>query len=178
MEVVMATAPGSDVSSPLSPGDWKVDPAQSTLGFRTRAMGILPVKGSYSSFSGALHVDPTGAATGNLHVEAATITTGIKKRDNHLRSKDFFHVERHPQMTFDLTGLQGATDGNARLTGTLRIRDHDLPLDTLVTLTAAGSNRLQINGTFKIDHRAAGFEFKRLPRNVEIDASLTLEPVS
>jgi polyisoprenoid-binding protein YceI len=173
----MATTTDSGVgSTPLSRGDWKVDPAQSTLAFRTRALGLIPVKGSYSGFSGGLHVDPSGAATGDMRIEAATVATGIKKRDEHLRSQDFFHIATYPQMTFDLTRLEPAADGTARLTGTLRIRDRDLPIDTPVTLAATGAHGLRLTGTFEVDHRAAGFEFKRLPRRVQIEASITLQP--
>ena len=175
----MATTPDSSVSSAsLSRGDWQVDPVQSTLGFRTRAMGLFPVKGSYSGFSGILHVDEAGVATGDLRIEAATVATGIKKRDQHLRSKDFFHTDAYAHMIFDLTRLEPATDGTARLIGTLHIRESDLPIDTTVTLAAAGARGLRLTGTFEIDHRSAGFEFKRLPRRVEIDASVTLEPAS
>jgi polyisoprenoid-binding protein YceI len=175
----MSTTSDSGVgSTPLSRGEWKVDPAQSKLGFRTRAMGLFPVKGSYSGFTGALHVDPSGVATGDLHIEAATVSTGIKKRDQHLRSKDFFHTDTYTHMTFDLTRLEPATDGTARLTGTLQIRDRELPIDTQVTLAAAGTDGLRLAGAFAVDHKAAGFEFKRLPRHVQIEASITLEPAS
>ena len=171
-----ATPESSESSTSLSRGDWKVDPAQSKLGFRTRVMGLIPVKGTYSDFSGTLHVDPSGVATGDLHIEATSVATGIRKRDEHLRSKDFFHVAAYPHMTFDLTGLEPATDGTARLTGTLHIRDQDLPVDTPVTLAATGAHGLRLTGTFEVDHRAAGFEFKRLPRRVALEASITLEP--
>jgi polyisoprenoid-binding protein YceI len=173
----MATTPDTNVgSTSLSSGDWKVDPSQSKLEFRTRAMGLFPVKGSYSGFSGALHVDPSGVAKGDLHIEAATVATGIKKRDEHLRSKDFFHTDAYPHMKFDLTGIEPASDGTARLTGTLRIRDRDLPIDTPVTLAATGTHGLLLEATFEVDHRAAGFEFKRLPRRVQIETSITLQP--
>ncbi len=173
----MSTTPErSESSASLSRGDWTVDPAQSKLGFRTRVMGVIPVKGTYSDFSGTLHVDPSGVATGDLHIKAASIATGIKKRDEHLRSKDFFHVDAYPHMTFDLTGLEPATDGTALLTGTLHIRDQDLPVQTPVTLAAAGAHGLRLTGTFEVNHQAAGFEFKRLPRRVALEASITLEP--
>lgn len=116
---------------PLSPGDWRVDPARSELGFLTRIIfGLIAVRGRYSGFDGELHIDGAGNASGVLRVEAETISTGIKKRDTHLRSSDFFAVERHPQMTFELTALTPNADGSVSLTGTLHVLDRALPIDT------------------------------------------------
>ena len=161
---------------PLSPGDWGVDPARSELGFVTHMFGLIPVRGRYSGFDGELHIDGAGNASGVLHVEAETISTGIKKRDAHLRSTDFFAVERHPHMTFELTALTPNADGGVSLTGTLHIRDRALPIDTPVSVAPVGSDGLRIDVDFEVDHHIAGFEIKRLPRTVGIQAALTLEP--
>jgi hypothetical protein len=103
----VATTQGTEAHPiPISPGDWRVVSARSELGFPTRiAFGLIPVRGRYSGFDGELHIDAAGNASGVLRIEAETISTGIKKRDSHLRSSDFFAVERHPHMTFELTGL-------------------------------------------------------------------------
>ena len=161
---------------PLSAGAWRVVPEQSELGFLTHILRLLPVRGRYSGFDGELQIDGAGNATGVLRVEAETISTGIKKRDTHLRSTDFFAVERHPHMTFELTALTPNADGSVSLTGTLRIRDRALPIDTPVSVAPVGSDGLRIDADFEVDHRTAGFEIKRLPRTVRIQAELTLEP--
>jgi polyisoprenoid-binding protein YceI len=162
---------------PLSTGDWHVDPAQSELGFVTHIMfGLIPVRGRYSGFDGELHIDSSGSASGVLHVEAETISTGIKKRDTHLRSTDFFAVDKHPHMMFELTGLAPNAEGTVKLTGTLHIRDRALAIDTPASVAPAGMDGLRIAADFEVDHRAAGFEFKKLPRTVRIQAALTLEP--
>ena len=162
--------------TPLSPGDWQVDPARSELGFQTRVIfGLLPMRGRYTGYEGELHVDDAGNASGALRVEAETISTGIKKRDTHLRAKDFFHVELHPHMTFELTGLTPNSDGTVTLTGTLHIRDRALPINTPASVALVGSDGLRIDADFDVDHRAAGFEFRMLPRAVRIRAALTLE---
>jgi polyisoprenoid-binding protein YceI len=163
---------------PLSPGDWRVDPARSELGFLTHILRLVPVRGRYSGFAGELHIDAAGNVTGVLRVESETISTGIKKRDSHLRSSDFFAVERHPQMTFELAALTPNADGDLRLTGTLHIRDRALPIDTPVSVAPVGSDGLRIDADFEVEHRTAGFEIKRLPRTVRIQAALTLEPTA
>lgn len=161
--------------TPLSPGDWQVDPARSELGFLTRMLGFIPVRGRYTGYEGELHVDDAGNASGTLRVEAETISTGIKKRDTHLRSKDFFRVDVHPHMTFELTGLTPSSDGTVTLTGTLHIRDRAQAINTPASVALVGSDGLRIDADFEVDHHAAGFEFKTLPRHVRIQAVLTLE---
>jgi polyisoprenoid-binding protein YceI len=160
---------------PLSPGDWRVVPARSELGFATRILRLIPVRGRYSGFDGELHIDDAGNARGVLRVDAETISTGIKRRDSHLRSSDFFAVERHPHMTFELTALTPGADGGLTLAGTLQIRDRALAINTPASVAGVGSDGLRIGADFQVDHHAAGFEIKRLPRSVRIQAALTLE---
>jgi polyisoprenoid-binding protein YceI len=175
----MATTQGTEAHPiPLSAGDWRVDPARSELGFLTRMLGFIPVHGHYSGFDGELHVDDDGRASGTLRVDAETIGTGIKKRDTHLRSKDFFHVDVHPHMTFELTGLTPSSDGTVTLTGTLQIRDRTQPITTPASVALVGPDGLRIDADFEVDHHAAGFEYRILPRHVRIQASLTLERTS
>jgi len=153
-----------------------VVPKRSDLGFLTRILfGLIAVRGRYSGFDGELHIDAAGNASGVLRVEAETISTGIKKRDTHLRSSDFFAVERHPHMTFELTGFTPNADGAVTLTGTLHVRDRALAINTPASVSPVGSDGLRIDADFEVDHRAAGFETKRLPRVVRVQASLTLE---
>jgi polyisoprenoid-binding protein YceI len=159
----------------LSSGDWRVVRARSELGFRTRILGLVPVRGRYTAFDGELHIDDAGAASGTLRVDAETVSTGIKKRDAHLRTSDFFAVERHPHLTFELTALTPNTDGAVTLGGTLHIRGRALPITTPVSVAVVGSSGLRIDADFEVDHRSAGFEFKRLPRSVRVQAALTLE---
>ncbi len=61
------------------------------------------------------------------------------------------------------------------MTGTLHVRDRALDIDTPVSVTNVGADALRIDADFEVDHRAAGFEYRRLPRTVRIQASLTLE---
>jgi polyisoprenoid-binding protein YceI len=172
----VATTVSTEVPAiPLSSGDWRVVPERSDLGFATRILfGLMNVRGRYSGFDGELHIDGEGNASGALRVDAETIGTGIKKRDAHLRAQDFFHVEAHPHMRFELESLRPGADGAVTLTGTLRIRDQELPINAPVSVTQAGSDGLRIDADFEVDHRSAGFEIKRLPRKVRVQAALTL----
>jgi polyisoprenoid-binding protein YceI len=165
----------------LTAGDWAVVPTDSELGFETRILfGLIPVRGRYSRYAGELHVDTTGNATGNLRVEAASVSTGIKKRDTHLRSRDFFAVEEHPHLRFELDALQPDDDGSLTLTGTLHVRDHALPIKTPISITAAGPDRLRLDADFDVDHRASslgssGSGWKKVPETLAVHAALTLQ---
>ena len=172
----MATTQSTEAHPiPLSPGDWHVDPERSEVGFLTRILGLIPVRGRYSGFDGEIHIDEAGNASGTLRVEGESIGTGIQKRDTHLRSKDFFHVDVHPHTTFELTGLTPNSDGTVTLAGTLHIRDRALAINTPASVALVGSDGLRIDADFEVDHHAAGFEFKRLPRTVRIQAALRLD---
>jgi polyisoprenoid-binding protein YceI len=84
----VATTESTEAHPVLLPrGDWRVDPAVSELGFLSRILlGLVAVRGRDGGFNGGLHIDGAGNATGVLRVAAETISTGIKKRDTHLRS--------------------------------------------------------------------------------------------
>lgn len=81
---------------------WQIDPAHSEVGFKVRHMMIANVRGEFNTFSGTIEVDETDITTSKINVEIDTnsIDTGIEKRDEHLRSADFFEVAKFPKMTF------------------------------------------------------------------------------
>jgi polyisoprenoid-binding protein YceI len=158
----------------LPAGHWTVDPARSEVTFETRAMGgLFPVHGRFDRFTGALNVDEQGHVDGDLVIEAETIKTGIGKRDAHLRTKDFFHAEAHPQVTFALTEVR-ATDGRVTATGTLHIRDRSLPISTPLTVTQTG-DELRLEADFVVDHDAAGLGWaKPIMVRKHVDARVRL----
>jgi polyisoprenoid-binding protein YceI len=94
--VAIASKPTIDVPT----GTWIVDPVHSSVSFSVRHAGIANVHGVFREFEGALEVGPDGALGAAGHVELASVDTGAPLRDGHLRSADFFDVERHPRLTF------------------------------------------------------------------------------
>ena len=96
-----------------------VDPSHSRLGFVVRHLGFSKVRGSFEDFEGNLEFTP-----GDLHslradatIKANSITTNEPKRDEHLRSADFFDVETHPTITFETTDVRVITDHQFILVG-------------------------------------------------------------
>jgi polyisoprenoid-binding protein YceI len=159
----------------LPAGSWQIVPAESELGFSTRMFGLIPVRGRYGRFAGELQIDDAAQASGSLRIETATLTTGIGKRDAHLRSEDFFAAEAHPLMSFELSGIELGAEGTGTATGTLHIRDAELGIEAPVTVAAQGADRLRIDGHFEVDHASSSLGWKRVPGSVQVTAALALE---
>jgi polyisoprenoid-binding protein YceI len=147
--------PTAMTEPPLPDGVWSVDPQRSEIGFAVKSLwGLQTVRGVFGAYSGSLEVRADGAA-GELTIDADSLDTGQKKRDRHLRSPDFFDVERHPQIVFTATGVtrrNGALTANGDLVvGASRTR-----LDVPVAVEQAADGALQLAGETIISRRAAG----------------------
>ncbi|WP_394906073.1 YceI family protein [uncultured Mesonia sp.] len=86
---------------------WKVDPYHSSLNFNISHSGISIVNGSFLEYTGNLTTEGEALNNANFDftVKANSINTNVKDRDNHLRSADFFEVEKYPNMTFKSTKI-------------------------------------------------------------------------
>ena len=117
-------------------GTWAIDPIHSEVGFSVRHMMVSKVRGKFEKVEGTFVTGPTEIESSvNATIAAASINTSQADRDNHVRSEDFLHVEKHPTITFDSTGVHQDGDDFV-LEGNLTIRDVTRP----VTL------KLEING--------------------------------
>lgn len=79
---------------------YKIDPAHTSVGFSARHLGINDVKGVFRKFEGVLVVDNGKLIEASGSIDVQSIDTGIDKRDNHLRSPDFFDASKYPTITF------------------------------------------------------------------------------
>ena len=86
---------------------YDVDPTHSTVGFKVRHMMISNVNGHFSDFSGSYDLEGRVLKSFSGSVETASIDTGIAKRDDHLRSPDFFNAAKYPKLTFTMTKFDG-----------------------------------------------------------------------
>jgi polyisoprenoid-binding protein YceI len=121
---------------------YNVDPAHTTIKFKVRNMGIMHVTGVFNAFKGTVDIDETDIAKSKVDVsiETASINTDINRRDNHLRSPDFFDVVKFPVMTFVSTGIEAGTDKDKlKVTGNLTIKG----VTKQVTLIVEGPKNLQ-----------------------------------
>jgi polyisoprenoid-binding protein YceI len=105
-------------------GTYNFDKAHSSIGFRVKHMGLVEVPGYFRDFTGAINYDAKDVSKSTVEFTAKTtsVDTGVEGRDKHLRSADFFEVEKHPDMTFKSTtvekkGNQWMITGNLTMKG-------------------------------------------------------------
>jgi polyisoprenoid-binding protein YceI len=102
---------------------WNIDPAHTFAEFKVKHMMIASVKGRFSKVSGVLALDESRLANSRVEasIEAASIETLDGQRDAHLKSADFFDVEKFPTLNFKSTGISIAGDGELSVEGDLTI---------------------------------------------------------
>ena len=105
---------------------WKVDPYHSSLNFNISHSGISIVNGKFLEYTGNLTTNEEGLNNANFDftVKVKSVNTNVEDRDNHLRSADFFEVEKYPNMTFKSTKILATGKPNEYLLyGKLTIKD-------------------------------------------------------
>lgn len=125
------------MSNHAAPGTYTIDPAHSSVEFAVKHMMISTVKGRFGDVSGSVVIPEQGQPTVDVTINVTSIDTRQEQRDQHLRSADFFDVEKYPTMKFVGTGAQRTDDG-WKLTGDLTIKDITRPVTLAVTEEGAG----------------------------------------
>jgi polyisoprenoid-binding protein YceI len=102
---------------------WNIDPAHSMAEFKVKHMMIANVKGQFSKISGVLIRDESEPGNDRVEatIEAASIQTRDEQRDAHLKSADFFHVEKFPTLHFKSTGVKVVGAGELSVEGDLTV---------------------------------------------------------
>ena len=117
-------------------GTWAIDPVHSEVSFVVRHMMVSKVRGRFDKFEGTIvtGADPLASSV-TAKVDLDSINTGQEQRDAHIRSADFFEVEKYPEMTFVSTGVKQGEEGF--------ILEGDL---TLKGVTKPVAFNLEVNG--------------------------------
>ena len=103
---------------------WNIDPVHSVAEFKVKHMMISNVKGQFPKVSGKLTLDESDPTKSKVEasIETGSIETRDAQRDAHLKSPDFFHVEKFPAMSFKSTGIKVVRNGELSVEGDLAIR--------------------------------------------------------
>lgn len=166
------------------------DTAHSTVGFAVPvAGGIAKVQGKFSSFSVKLQYDPSDVTKSSViaTIKADSISTGIEGRDKHLRTPDFFEVEKYPEITFQ---SRSVTRKGKQLLATGDFTMHGVTKEITIPFTLAGDPaKLKTGGepfgvqaNITLDRRAYGIAYDNPKRpgfigdQVEITLSLLMNP--
>jgi polyisoprenoid-binding protein YceI len=119
-------------------GTWTIDPVHSEVSFVVRHMMVSKVRGRFDKFEGSIETAPNPLqSTVTATVDLSSVNTGNETRDNHIRSEDFFHIEKHPTMTFRSTGIR-AEGENFLLDGDLTLRGVSRPVTFFLEVNGFG----------------------------------------
>ncbi|WP_020669318.1 YceI family protein [Amycolatopsis nigrescens] len=111
-------------------GPWVIDPMHSSVVATARHLGIASIKARFSELSGRIVVGrPAEQSSVHAEINAASIDTGIKMRDDHLRSADFLEVDVYPTITFRSTGMRQRSTDSWTLSGELNLHGERRPVD-------------------------------------------------
>lgn len=155
---------------PIPGGEYKIDPAHSVIGFSIRHLEINWVEGRFNNFSGTIRYDDQDITKSSVEFSAKvdSIDTGVERRDNHLRSADFFEVAKYPDLNFKSTRVE-RQGKNYVLHGDLTLKGVTKPVSLPFSLTGAikdsGNNtRIGVSAETKVDRRDFGITYgKALP---------------
>lgn len=124
------------LSTPVFAQTWNVDPAHTSADFSIQHMAISRVTGSFNQVTGELIFDKEGnhPESVSITIDVASIDTGVDKRDEHLKSPDFFDVKTYPTMTYTSNNITAQGNGSYKVEGTLTMHGVSKP----VTLAVEG----------------------------------------
>lgn len=148
---------------------WNIDTTHSGINFSVRHMVFSKVRGRFRAWRGTVELDPSDLTRSRVDVEidASSIDTGVPDRDSHLRSADFFDVERFPALRFESTEVTEAGRDLYRVRGNLTIRDvtREVVLDVEYAGQAKdpwGNQRVAFTATTSIDRGDFGLRWNQL----------------
>jgi len=149
--------------------EWTIDPTHSHVEFAVRHLMISTVRGRFAAVSGTVRADDANpaAATVDVVIDAASIDTREAQRDAHLRSADFFDVERYPSLTFKSRRVDNVREGSFTLVGDLTIHGvtREVELEVLAEGRVKdpwGSERAGYTATTKIKRSDFGLNWNQV----------------
>ncbi|KPK62236.1 MAG: hypothetical protein AMS21_07930 [Gemmatimonas sp. SG8_38_2] len=131
----LLTVAGATVAAATYPNGWNVDTAHTGVNFSVRHF-FTPVRGTFSDYEVNLNFDAENPENSSFVVTIATksVNTGVEKRDNHLRSADWFEVDKYPHMTFKSKSIKQVGENQFLAAGDLTIKDVTKRVELPITL--------------------------------------------
>lgn len=155
---------------PLRAADYDIDTSHASVGFKIRHLGLSTVSGQFDKFTGSFSLDPADLKTlkASAKIDASSINTANEKRDEHLRSPEFFDVKKFPEMTFVSREARPTGKDTLQLVGDLTMRGVTKSVTLDATFNGAikdpwGTERAGFSATGKVNRKDFGIIFdKRL----------------
>lgn len=135
---------------------WVIDPEHSSVGFKVKHLMVSNVKGNFEKYSGNVEIDEKDITKSRVKVSIDTnsINTNVKKRDDHLRSADFFDVVRFPTMTFVSKKIARVGKDTLKVTGDLTL--HGVTKEVALDVTGPSQEIKDPWGTIRKGATASG----------------------
>ncbi|HTL30340.1 MAG TPA: YceI family protein [Tepidisphaeraceae bacterium] len=157
------------------------DPVHSSLVFKSSHLNVSHVYGRFNAPTSTLTVENGELTAVEASVAAKNVDTGVEKRDNHLRSADFFNAAEFPQITFKSTAVKKTGDGKYDVTGDLTLHGVTKSITVTVTKTGEGDNpppfghRAGWESTFSVKRSEFGMT-KMIPMvGDEVEVTIAIE---
>lgn len=175
---------GISAVSAIAADSYKLDPDHTSIVFRVMHLGVGYVYGSFAGAAGSLKYDENDFSNNSIEIQvsAAGLHTAVKKRDNHLRSPDFFHTEKFPKISFKSTSAKKIDNTSFEVTGDLSLLDKTRPITFNVVQTGQGKDpwgnfRRGFETTFSIKRSDFGMGFMLNAASDEVQVTVSLEGI-
>lgn len=153
----------------LSAAEYKIDTTHSHVMFKIKHLAISTVTGRFETFKGELNFDPDNVekSGGWVTIDVAGINTDVEDRDKHLRSADFFHVEKYPTIRFESTAVERVDDKNFKLIGNLEMHGVTKPVTLDVEYAGMvkdpwGNTRVAFTAEGKLNRKDYGLTWNKV----------------
>ena len=156
-------------------GTYVLDPGHTRIGFVARHLMVTKVRGAFREFEGSITVgEDIASSTATATIQTASIDTGVPDRDKHLRSGDFFEIEKFPAMTYRSSGIRQVGDEYV-LDGELTIKDVTRPVPLTFELNGFsadpwGGTRIGLSAKGEINRRDFNVNFEGVNNGLAVVA--------
>jgi polyisoprenoid-binding protein YceI len=161
---------------------WNIDPYHANAQFTVRHLGISNVQGEFTKVTGTVTIDDSDITKSSVNatIDVSSVDTRVTRRDDDLKSPNFFDVAKFPTMTFQSTKIVKTGDGALKMTGNLTIKGVTKEVTFDVTgptapITAMGGTRRGVSATGKINRQDFGVSADPGMVGDEISIMLDLE---
>jgi polyisoprenoid-binding protein YceI len=155
------------VALPAAASTWDVDPAHTESSFLVKHMMVSNVRGQFGKTTGVIQQDDKDVtkSKAEINIDATTIDTRVDKRDAHLKSPDFFDVEKFPTITFKSTKITKGEGNNLKVDGDLTMHGVTKPVVLKVEYTpetlAGGKTLRGVTATTKVNRKDFGLNWNK-----------------
>jgi polyisoprenoid-binding protein YceI len=144
-------------------GGWVLDPAGSRAEFGVKHFwGAVTVRGTPGPMTGEATVSPDGTVRGRISFDARSLDTKNKQRDKHLRSADFFDVDKHPQAALTVTSARPAGPAELECQGTFEAAGHESPVTFTAHIREATGQAAVLTAELDVDRTQFGMTWSPL----------------